>query len=423
MAVPELHDLTEFFKLSAVLNYRLTARGPNWNAVLRTILGKKQMDPGARDVLRALLDALYRMYGQQRRHLGSPMIIHPLRAAAMLARVLERPNVLDLSTVLLHDRFEDVSPEQFAAAEWAELDRKFQDLIGLLPEVERWFLMERLHWLTRRPSESYYQYVGRTLTEAAATPEVIRIKLVDRLDNTLDMRIDVDDPLEEVDFFETVFQLLFANYYRGYHPEEPHPPPSALNGAQRLYQLFKNTVLMSILRQRGMCRDDEPARQLFENLAHASMKEAQRIILHIIAYHQTSVPEVRRLMMETMDYVQHGGIDAVTLPMPGSRPDGLFMSRFGDSDRRPLDEKLRDLYQDKPLMIEAALAFIVIFLSFLDDPEYYARHQRARYPSSKANRGAGIDSGARWLCKGLRVGVAPSVATTAVLGQSGVTGQ
>ncbi|MGQ9852724.1 MAG: hypothetical protein ACUVTG_04910, partial [Candidatus Oleimicrobiaceae bacterium] len=194
-----------------------------------------------------------------------------------------------------------------------------------------------------------------------------------RLDNTLDMHIDADDPLEEVDFFETVFQLLFANYYRGYHPQEPHPPPSVLNGAQRLYQLFKNTVLMSLLRQRGVFRDDEPARLLFENLARASMKEAQRIILHIVGYHQTSVLEVRTLMMETMAYVQHGGIDAVTLPLPGSRLDGLFMSCFGDADRCALDKKLKDLYQDKPLMIEAALAFIVIFLSFLDDPEYYVR--------------------------------------------------
>ena len=367
----ELHDLTEFFKLSAVLNYQLTAHGPNWNAILRTVVGRKPLDAEARQILRCMVETLFRMYGQQRRRVGSPMIIHPLRAAALLCRVLDRPHVLDLSTVFLHDRFEDISPQKFAAPDWAKMDQEFQNALALLPEVDRWYLMERVQWLTRRPEESYYQYVGRLLTQAAATPEVIRVKLVDRLDNTLDMRIDVDDPLEEVDFFETVFQLLFANYYRGYHPQEPHPPPSALNGAQRLYQLFKNTVLMSIMRQRGTCRDDEPARQLFDNLAHASMKEAQRIILHIVAYHQTSVPKVRELMMETMAYVQKGGIDAVTLPMPGSRLDGLFMSRFGDADRRALDERLRDLYQDKPLMIQAALAFIVIFLSFLDDADYY----------------------------------------------------
>lgn len=368
----ELHDLTEFFKLSAVLNYQLTARGPNWHAILRTLVGKRQLDAEARQTLRGILEAMFRMYGQRRR-VGSPMIIHPLRAAALLARVMDKPHVLDLSTILLHDRFEDIGPEHFNAAGWAEMDREFQAVVALLREVDRWYLMERLQWLTRRPEESYYQYVGRLLSQAVATPEVIRVKLVDRLDNTLDMRIDVDDPLEEVDFFETVFQLLFANYYRGYHPQEPHPPPSVLNGAQRLYQLFENTVLMSILRQRGVFRDDEPARLLFENLARASMKEAQRIILHIVGYHQTSVLEVRTLMMETMAYVQHGGIDAVTLPLPGSRLDGLFMSHFGDADRFSLGKKLKDLSQDKTLMIEAALAFIVIFLSFLDDPEFYVR--------------------------------------------------
>ncbi|MDZ7386825.1 MAG: hypothetical protein ONB07_11990 [candidate division KSB1 bacterium] len=367
----ELHDLSEFFKLSAVLNYQLAARGPNWNALLRTIVGTKQLEAGAWEALRGVLEALYAMYGAQRRRLGLPMIIHPLRSAALLARVLEKPNVLELSTILLHDRFEDIDPTQFAAGDWSRLDEQLQKAVARLHEVDRWFLMERLQWLTRRPEESYYQYVGRLFTQAARTPEAIRAKLADRLDNTLDMRIDIEDPLEDVDFFETVFQLLFANYFRGYHPKEPHPPPSALNGAHRLYQLFKNTVLMSIMRQRGLWRDDEPVRKLFDALARASMKEAQRIILHIIAYHETSIDQVRALMMETMEYVRHGGIDAVTLPMPGSRLDGLFMSRFGDTDKVALEEKLQNLYQDKPLMIEAALAFIVIFLSFIDDPDYY----------------------------------------------------
>ncbi len=369
----ELHDLAEFFGLSAVLNYQLTARGPNWNAVLRTVVGKKQLEPGAWEALRGVLEALYQMYGQQRRRLGTPMIIHPLRATALLARVLERPTALELSTMLLHDRFEDIEPSQFGAADWSQLDQQFQRAVEALHEVDRWFLMERLQWLTRRPEESYYQYVGRLLTQAVGTSEVIRAKLADRLDNTMDMRIDMEDPLEEVDFFETVFQLMFANYFRGYHPKEPHPPPSALNGAHRLYQLFKNTVLMSMLRQRPLWRDDEPVQHLFANLARASMKEAQRIILHIIAYHETTVADVRGLMVETMEYVCHGGIEAVTLPMPGSRLDGLFMSRFGDTDKAALEEKLQSLYQDKPLMIEAALAFIVIFLSFLDDPDYYVR--------------------------------------------------
>lgn len=369
----ELHDLPEFFKLSAVLNYQLTARGPNWNAVLRTIVGNKELESGAWEILRGVLEALHRMYGQQRRRLGLPMIIHPLRAAALLARVLEKPTVLELTTMLLHDRFEDISPTQFAAADWSQMDEQFQSAVAVLHEVDRWFLMERLQWLTRRPEESYYRYVGRLFSHAAGTPEVVRAKLADRLDNTLDMRIDIEDPLEEVDFFETVFQLMFANYFRGYRPKEPHPPPSALNGAHRLYQLFKNTVLMSMMRQRRLCRDDEPVQQLFANLARASMKEAQRIILHIVAYHETSIDQVRALMMETMEYVRHGGIDAVTLPMPGSRLDGLFMSRFGDTDKAALEEKLQSLYQDKPLMIEAALAFIVIFLSFLDDPDYYVR--------------------------------------------------
>jgi hypothetical protein len=40
------------------------------------------------------------------------------------------------------------------------------------------------------------------------------------------------------------------------------------------------------------------------------------------------------------------------------------------------------LYQNKPLMLEASVAFIVIFLSFLNDPAYYVKGISAKgiYP-------------------------------------------
>ena len=47
-----------------------------------------------------------------------------------------------------------------------------------------------------------------------------------------------------------------------------------LNGAQRLYQLFKNIVLMSLIRQRKAAVTDSISQGLFKTLAEASMREA-----------------------------------------------------------------------------------------------------------------------------------------------------
>jgi hypothetical protein len=53
--------------------------------------------------------------------------------------------------------------------------------------------------------------------------------------------------------------------------------------------------------------------------------------------------------------------------------DGLFSTYFATPDGRVLSQQLDRLYQNKPLMIQASIAFIVIFLGFLNDSRYYIR--------------------------------------------------
>ena len=74
-----------------------------------------------------------------------------------------------------------------------------------------------------------------------------------------------------------------------------------------------------------------------------------------------------------MEYVRGGGIDTITSPVPEQRLDGLFMSTFDEPKKKIREKKLAELYNNKPLMIEAAVAFIVIFLSFLNDPDYFVK--------------------------------------------------
>jgi hypothetical protein len=365
------YDLEEFLKLSAFLNLQLFATGVGRENILAIILGRKVLAPADREVLLRVLEYLDAVYGRRRRRLGSLAVLHPLRAATLLARAPSEPTTLDLLTALLHDKLEDLTPAELGPNDYEQFETEFRDLLRRIDPTDQWYLMERLDWLTRCPGQTYFSYMGRLLKKSETTRELIRVKLADRLDNTLDTRIDIEDPMHGVDFFETVFKLMFVPGYRGYDPGFPHPARSPVNGAQRLYQLFKNAVVLSMIRQRGSIVGDPSAEWLFAALATASMKEAERIVLHILGYHAPDVSEQRRLVLETMEYAQSGDMGRVTFPSDKRRLDGLFLSTFENTGPASRDENLKRLSQNRPLMLQAALAFIVIYLSFLDDPAYF----------------------------------------------------
>jgi len=128
---------------------------------------------------------------------------------------------------------------------------------------------------------------------------------------------------------------------------------------------------MSLIRQRGAAAADPISQGLFKTLAEASMREAQRITLHIFGYHETSVATLRTILKETMAYAQSGGLEEVTLPQKGRRLDGLLMSVFDKPNRAERNKQLSGLYHNKTLMLEVAISFVIIFLNFLNDPDYF----------------------------------------------------
>ena len=362
------YDLDSFLRLSAVLNYQLSAVALGSGNIVALLLEDKQLSQDEKDILLAGLKYLGRAYGRKRRRLGPLAILHPIRATALLARAEDRVNLLDLLAELLHDKLEDVSADDLS------LEEEFQSLLERVNPTDERFLMERLELLKRREEgQTYCQYIGRMLGQETQRPDVIRVKLADRLDNTLDMRVDIHDPLKGVDFFSHIFQLLFVGSYTGYRPSLAHPPKSPINGAQRLYELFKNTVLLSLIRQKEDISKDAAASRLFEAIATASMKEAQRTVMHIFGYHITDISAQKGILEDAMGYCLHGGVDIVSTPTRGHRLDGLFVGCFDHHDSTVRKKQLRLLYQDKPLMVEASIAFIVIFLSFLSDEAYYVR--------------------------------------------------
>lgn len=367
----EYYDLNDFLKISAVLNYQLSAKQPNWSNIAYIVLEGKPIAARDEEVLLHVFDYLGKIYGKMKRDLGPFSVLHPLRATALLSHASKEVVLLDVMTCLLHDHFEDFNPEKLKNSSRTELEQRFRSFLVKLPEDHQKRLMEHLKWLTKEPPETYNRYIGRLLDQACNAPEVVRVKLADRLDNTFDMRIDLQDPLQGVDFFEIIFQTFFTNTYKGYRPERPHQPSLVLNGAQRLYQLFKNIVLMSLIRTQQADAADSISRGLFNALAKASIQEAQRIALHVFGYHETSVSKFREILKDTLAYSRSGGFEEVTHPQNGHRLDGLFMTFFDQPKRDARKRQLLALYQNKSFMIEVAVAFVIIFQNFLNDGDYY----------------------------------------------------
>jgi hypothetical protein len=372
-----LYDLTDFLKLSSVLNYNLSAASLSRYNVMMYIIGGKPLDSDdAKDrekkgIFMEALDYLFSAYRQKRRHLGPMAVLHPLRAAALFARTHDQLDLISLLSVLFHDILEDIHSNDFATKEWKDMEQKLFSLLERMDEVDESKLLDNIVSLTRIKTESYYHYIGRLLESANRSPQLLRVKLADRLDNTLDMRIDLEDPLAGVDFFQNIFQLMFVNNYRGYLPRNDHPPSSALNGARRLYQLFKNTILLSLIRQRTTMSTDRALQDLFEAVCDASLKEAQRTLIHLIGYHIKDTAAQRKLVLEAMDYCFSGRSDLVTKPDRNQLLDGLFSTYFAHNSKKVLHRQLDLLYQNKTLMIQASIAFVVIFLHFLNDSKYY----------------------------------------------------
>lgn len=372
-----LYDLTEFLKLSSVLNYNLSAASLNRYNVMMYLIGGKRLDQDntkdreKKGLLMEALGYLFEAYNQKRRRLGPLAVLHPLRATAILARSVGGLSLVILLSTLFHDILEDIESVNFKTHKWKEMEIRLDNLLQRLASDEEAELVNNLICLTRVEKETYYQYIGRLLDNTQGKSELVQVKLADRLDNTLDMRIELEDPLLGIDFFRNIFQLMFVNKYKGYVADDEHPPPPVLNGARRLYQLFKNTVLLSLIRQKFAGVENEALHMLFDAVCDASLKEAQRTLIHLMSYHCKDLSEQRDLVLQAMNYCYSGRSNLVTKPDGKQLLDGLFSTYFAHSSKKNLNQKLDQLYQDKPLMIQASIAFIVIFLSFLNDSTHY----------------------------------------------------
>jgi hypothetical protein len=372
-------DLTEFLKLSSALNYNLSAASVNrYNVLMFIIGGKRLAEEDARDrehksVLMEALAYLFEAYRDKRRRLGPMAVLHPLRTAAILARSIERFDVIDLLSVLFHDVLEDIATVDYSPVAWQELEERMYAIFERLDPHDEWRLNERLQALTRFASESYYQYIGRLLERAEVIPQLVQIKMADRLDNTLDLRIELSDPMEGIDFFEGLFNILFVSAPAGQEMMMAPRSTASINDSRRLYQLFKNAVLLSMSRQRKGVAQENGERIIFDAICAASLKEAQRTLIHVASQLKGDREKLRELILDAMYYCHDGRICMTTRPDQRSMLDGLFSTYFAADERSVRAQRLDELFGNKPLMIQASIAFIVIFTSFRVDPGFFVR--------------------------------------------------
>lgn len=360
----------DYISLSSYINYQLSGEPINWQAILDLIIGDKTPEVTDHFLFEALA-YLDEAYGKQKRRLGPLAILHPIRTVALLAKAKERLSTLDLLTALLHDKNEDILPETYDKLSWQRLEQKYQSLLARIDANANWLLNERIHFLTKDVNQKYYHYLGHLLEQARITPELAAIKLADRLDNTLDLRIDLHDFTDHTHCYQTIFDILFVNCYQGLPLKQPHPISGKINGSMRLYQLYKNAVFLSILRDMKL-ELDRASHRLFFALAVASIREAQSILLHIFAYHLQSPQQQRQLLMEVL---QNGQDDRFSNIYNGEKHpfDGLFNRYFDCERKEDKPNKLAELYENKYLMGQAAAGFMVTFASFVNSEDFTIR--------------------------------------------------
>lgn len=354
----------DFFTLSALLNYQLSGKPINWPAVLSLMLeGVGQ--PKNPKLLTTALECLGEAFMEQKRRLGPVSVLHPLRTATLLTTARSGFSDVDILTALFHDWGEEVTDAYMGPKELQENQARFQEVLALTEGDGQSILEKRIDLLTRRNRESYQGYLGRLIDQGKETPEVIHTKLADRLDNSYDLTL---DPYRtSIDCYRVMFDALFLQSYRGPRLEDPHPPERKIDGSMRLYQLYKSAIFLSLLRTSRL-NLDETGIILFRALAAVSINEAKSILVHIFAYHLDEPAEHRDLVVEVMDFCRNGGLSEVNTKLD-HRLDNLF-SEFFDQKKEVRKKKLKELYENKRFMAEAALAFIAMFASFLHDESF-----------------------------------------------------
>jgi len=363
----ELLTVEEFLTLSAKINYQLSARSLRAPVLLSLVLGPATVGEREQRILLEAFATIQAGYDQDRRRLGTPGVLHPLRAAAILARTMKQPTLNDLLAALFHDKDEDLTEKELGTERHGRMEEHYARMSALLEPAERERLADSIRCLAN-DAESYSEYVGQITDHATRLPELLHVKLADRIDNTFDVHLQ-HPGVSRYNFYRAVFDILFLPTFHGVKMGSFHFMPDSREGTMLLSQLFKNTLLLSQLRNRKLDRHDATTWRLFVGVAVAGIREAQWLALEMFNTEYADVQRQRRLLIEVMEYCGQGGIDSVRSAGAAFALDGVFVG-FTSGTRAEQKQFLADLFEDRERLARMVLAFIVVFASFINDEHY-----------------------------------------------------
>jgi hypothetical protein len=363
----ELLTVEEFLTLSAKINYQLSARSLKAPVLLSLLLGPATLSERDHGILLAAFHTIQAGYDQDRRRLGTPGVLHPLRAAALLARTMVTPTLNDLLAALFHDKEEDLTEQELGPERFARMQQHYHHMLSLMTGAEQERLADSIRCLSNH-TPSYSAYVGQITDHARRLPELLHVKLSDRIDNTFDVHLQ-HPGVSRYNFYRAVFDILFLPNFRGVSMGKFHFMPDTKEGVMLLSQLFKNTILLAQLRNARLDRQDETTRRLFVGLAVAGIREAQWLALEMFNTEYADVQRQRKLLMDVMEYCAGGGIDSVRAEASVGPLDGVFV-KFTSGTRATQKQMLVELFEDREGLARMVLAFIVVFASFINDDNY-----------------------------------------------------
>ncbi|MBI5537386.1 MAG: hypothetical protein HY898_31980 [Deltaproteobacteria bacterium] len=330
---------------TAVLSEWIEAR--DHKAITRHVLGASERSRKAKVPVDSAVCTVLEAYGSGRRKVGAPAAVHPIRVARRL-RLMGTHSPVSLVAALGHDLIEDKS-------------MGFAELRGLsVPDLER--VHDLMSLLTRGEREPYFDYIKRVANDDAA----LLIKLVDRLDNTYDLRVSADPGQHDP---ELVYKELFRRAVLDaldHGPVGDHPIRAPISSSRRLFDLFKSIVLVHFVRHRGPLPPKIEA--AVRKLITTGVAEAELTALHVLQFHD--YPGLaRQVTTELMSYGDRFWRVTSSTVKPVSPLDGLFHTfdaRLSKHDDGSLDALQNDLAR----LLMGALSMAVILTRFNLDPSF-----------------------------------------------------
>jgi hypothetical protein len=225
-------------------------------------------------------------------------------------------------------------------------------------------------FMRRDPWVSYNDYIRAIIGHAKdGMPDLLHIKLADRLDNTFDTHLQISGS-SHLNFYRNIFDILFVPGYR-VEIDDYHFEPKEKEIVLLLSQLHKNIIFLSFLRREKLDKIDDTTSKLFDGVAIAGIREAQALLLELFDSVIQDDKSQWSIVSETLAYTHKGGVRMITREDRGDILDGVFEKYFGIVSDEERKERLMILAQDKNKLARVVLAFIVTFSSLLNEPDFY----------------------------------------------------